>query len=43
MDRMRDAEARKVIRWEAEQHVPFDMDSVSLDFELLGAAKMDLV
>ena len=35
MDRMRDAEARKVIRWEAEQHVPFDMDSVSLDFEVL--------
>ena len=35
MDRMRDAEARKVIRWEAEQHVPFDMESVSLDFEVL--------
>jgi type IV pilus assembly protein PilM len=35
MDRMREAEARKVIRWEAEQHVPFDMDSVSLDFEVL--------
>jgi type IV pilus assembly protein PilM len=35
MDRMRDTEARKVIRWEAEQHVPFDMDSVSLDFEVL--------
>jgi type IV pilus assembly protein PilM len=35
MDRMREAEAQKVIRWEAEQHVPFDMDSVSLDFEVL--------
>ena len=35
MDRMREAEAQKVIRWEAEQHVPFDMDSVSLDFEIL--------
>lgn len=35
MDRMRDQEARQVIRWEAEQHVPFDMDSVSLDFEIL--------
>ncbi|HUF90408.1 MAG TPA: type IV pilus assembly protein PilM [Gemmatimonadota bacterium] len=35
MDRMRETEARKVIRWEAEQHVPFDMDSVSLDFEIL--------
>ena len=35
MDRMREAEAQKVIRWEAEQHVPFDMDSVSLDFQIL--------
>src|SRR5207302_6874795 len=23
------------IRWEAEQHVPFDMDSVELDFQIL--------
>ncbi len=35
MDRMQEAEARQVIRWEAEQHIPFDMDSVSLDFEIL--------
>src|SRR5687767_10980647 len=35
MDRMKEQEARQVIRWEAEQHVPFDMDSVSLDFEIL--------
>lgn len=35
MDRMRDQEARQVIRWEAEQHVPFDIDSVNLDFEIL--------
>ncbi|MDX1622720.1 MAG: type IV pilus assembly protein PilM [Gemmatimonadota bacterium] len=35
MDRMREQEARQVIRWEAEQHVPFDMESVSLDFEIL--------
>ncbi|HUP00176.1 MAG TPA: type IV pilus assembly protein PilM [Gemmatimonadota bacterium] len=35
MDRMQEGEARQVIRWEAEQHVPFDMDSVSLDFEIL--------
>ncbi len=35
MDRMREQEARQVIRWEAEQHVPFDMDSVSLDFQIL--------
>jgi type IV pilus assembly protein PilM len=35
MDRMKEQEAQQVIRWEAEQHVPFDMDSVSLDFEIL--------
>lgn len=35
MDRMREAEARQVIRWEAEQHVPFDMDNVELDFQIL--------
>ena len=35
MDRMREAEAREVIRWEAEQHVPFDMDNVELDFQIL--------
>jgi type IV pilus assembly protein PilM len=35
MDRMQEAEAREVIRWEAEQHVPFDMDNVELDFQIL--------
>ncbi len=35
MDRMREAEARQIMRWEAEQHIPFDIDSVSLDFEIL--------
>jgi type IV pilus assembly protein PilM len=35
MDRMKETEAREVIRWEAEQHVPFDMDSVELDFQIL--------
>jgi type IV pilus assembly protein PilM len=35
MDRMQEGEARQVIRWEAEQHVPFDMESVRLDFEIL--------
>ena len=34
MDRMKAAEAREVIRWEAEQHVPFDMDNVELDFQI---------
>jgi type IV pilus assembly protein PilM len=27
--------ARELMRWEAEQHVPFDMDSVELDFQIL--------
>jgi type IV pilus assembly protein PilM len=35
MDRMSEAEAREVIRWEAEQHVPFDMENVELDFQVL--------
>ncbi len=35
MDRMEESEAREVIRWEAEQHVPFDMDNVELDFQIL--------
>ncbi|MDT8435448.1 MAG: type IV pilus assembly protein PilM [Gemmatimonadota bacterium] len=34
MDRMKKGDAREVIRWEAEQHVPFDMDDVQLDFEI---------
>jgi type IV pilus assembly protein PilM len=35
MDRMSEADAREVIRWEAEQHVPFDMENVQLDFQIL--------
>ena len=35
MDRMKESDARDVIRWEAEQHVPFDMESVELDFQIL--------
>jgi type IV pilus assembly protein PilM len=35
MDRMNESEAREVIRWEAEQHVPFDIKSVELDFQIL--------
>lgn len=38
MDRMKEAEAREVIRWEAEQHVPFDMENVELDFQILDPA-----
>jgi type IV pilus assembly protein PilM len=35
MDRMSENDAREVIRWEAEQHVPFDMENVQLDFQIL--------
>ncbi|MFQ5745605.1 MAG: type IV pilus assembly protein PilM [Gemmatimonadota bacterium] len=38
MDRMKKSDAREVIRWEAEQHVPFDMDNVQLDFEITDPA-----
>src|SRR5205809_2384369 len=34
MDRMKEGDAREVIRWEAEQHVPFDMANVELDFQI---------
>jgi type IV pilus assembly protein PilM len=35
IDRMSEADAREVVRWEAEQHVPFDMENVQLDFQIL--------
>src|ERR1700746_2974462 len=35
MGRMKEGDAREVIRWEAEQHVPFDMANVELDFQIL--------
>ncbi len=35
MDRMSAEDARDVIRWEAEQYVPFDMEGVQLDFQIL--------
>jgi len=35
MDRMKAEDAREVIRWEAEQYVPFDMENVELDFQIL--------
>src|SRR5688572_603585 len=42
IDRMKEAQAREVIRWEAEQHVPFDMESVELDFQILDPDADDL-
>lgn len=35
MDRMSEEEARDVIRWEAQQHVPFDMENVEVDFQIV--------
>jgi type IV pilus assembly protein PilM len=35
VDRMSEADAREVIRLDAAQHVPFDLDSVQLDFQIL--------
>ena len=32
-------QARELMRWEAEQHVPFDMESVELDFQILDPGK----
>ena len=53
LERMKPSELREVIRWEAEQHLPFDTASVELDFQILSsgdpmdvllvAAKRDLV
>lgn len=35
MDRMTEANAREVMPWEADQHIPFDRENVELDFQIL--------
>src|SRR5215467_11903718 len=35
IERVKEQQARALMRWEAEQHVPFDMESVELDFQIL--------
>jgi type IV pilus assembly protein PilM len=35
MDRLGEEEAREAIFWEAEQHVPYDVSDVTLDFQIL--------
>jgi type IV pilus assembly protein PilM len=35
MDKMNAEDAQEAIHWEAEQHVPFDIDDVCLDFQIL--------
>ena len=47
MDVMSEDEARDAIQWEAEQHIPFDIDDVSIDFQVLDRVsspdKMDVL
>ena len=47
MDRMNPDDAKEAIFWEAEQHVPFDIDDVCLDFQVLkedvGANQMEIL
>ena len=35
IERVKEQQARELMRWEAEQHVPFDMESIELDFQIL--------
>ena len=35
VDRMKERDAAEVVRWEAQQHVPFDVEGVELDFQVL--------
>jgi type IV pilus assembly protein PilM len=37
MDRMSEEEVGQIIRWEAEQHIPFNIDDVYIDFHILDA------
>ncbi len=34
--KMKESEAKLQIRWEAEQHIPFDISDVNLDFEIVN-------
>jgi type IV pilus assembly protein PilM len=47
MDKMAPEDAQEAIFWEAEQHVPFDIDDVCLDFQILkediGAGQMEVL
>jgi len=35
LDRMSEEEVGQIIRWEAEQHIPFNIDDVYIDFHIL--------
>jgi type IV pilus assembly protein PilM len=41
IERVKEQQARELMRWEAEQHVPFDMESVELDFNILDPDGVD--
>jgi type IV pilus assembly protein PilM len=41
MNKLSADDAQQAIYWEAEQHVPYDINDVSLDFEILGTAPND--
>lgn len=47
MDKMSATDAQEAIFWEAEQHVPFDIDDVCLDFQIVkedvGANQMEVL
>ena len=36
MEKMSEQNARQAIQWEAEQHIPFRIDEVSLDFKIIN-------
>lgn len=41
VERVKEQQARELMRWEAEQYVPFDMESVELDFQILDPDGVD--
>lgn len=41
MNKLSAEDAQQAVYWEAEQHVPYDINDVSLDFEVLGPAPTD--
>jgi len=41
MNKLSADDAQQAVYWEAEQHVPYDINDVSLDFEILGQAPND--
>lgn len=41
MNNLSPEDAQQAIQWEAEQHVPYDINDVSLDYEMLGSMPGD--